>query len=334
MISNDLKIHLYPCCKIVEGATKDAIYDLQREAYYLIPHSLTMVLKECKGKTWAQVMQKYSFESETLEEYRAFLQKYDLCYSSDCNDVEIIDIENIYETPDIISNAIIDIDKCSSFDIENILLQLDELACENLEIRFFDEFALFYIKGMLEFVKGTSIRDLELLIKYTNEISIECLLNLHFSQARIRKITIYNSPGSKVGIYNHEEITLIFIADNISDETCCGVINQWYLLPKTELYLESLNYNTCLHKKIAVDKRGNIKNCPSMEKSYGSIVDTMLIDVVTSFDFKKVWYIKKDDIEICKDCELRHMCQDCRAFISDENNILSKPSKCSYNPYI
>ena len=38
-------------------------------------------------------------------------------------------------------------------------------------------------------------------------------------------------------------------------------------------------------------------------------------------------------IHVCKDCEFRYICTDCRAYIEDPNDILSKPLKCGYNPY-
>jgi len=53
--------------------------------------------------------------------------------------------------------------------------------------------------------------------------------------------------------------------------------------------------------------------------------------------FKKYWKVTKDIIEVCKDCEFRHVCTDCRAYTERtkfNNGIdLSKPLKCGYNPY-
>ena len=71
-----------------------------------------------------------------------------------------------------------------------------------------------------------------------------------------------------------------------------------------------------------------------MKHHYGHISDTELIDVVRKPEFRKWWYYKKDDIDVCQDCEFRHICTDCRAFIKDPDNILSQPAKCGYNPYI
>ena len=49
---------------------------------------------------------------------------------------------------------------------------------------------------------------------------------------------------------------------------------------------------------------------------------------------EKNWYIRKDNIDVCQNCEYRYICTDCRAFIKDPNNIFSHPLKCTYNPYI
>ena len=99
------------------------------------------------------------------------------------------------------------------------------------------------------------------------------------------------------------------------------------------MFSESLQYNNCLNKKIGIDINGEIKNCPSMEKSYGNISNTSLLDVINNNEFKALWSINKDKINICKDCEFRYVCTDCRAFISDPDDIYSKPLKCGYNPY-
>ena len=50
-------------------------------------------------------------------------------------------------------------------------------------------------------------------------------------------------------------------------------------------------------------------------------------------DFKDKWNIAKDQIKICKDCEFRYSCSDCRAYLEIPDDIYSKPLKCGYNPY-
>lgn len=42
------------------------------------------------------------------------------------------------------------------------------------------------------------------------------------------------------------------------------------------------------------------------------------------------WTIKKDDIDICKDCEFRYICSDCRVQVEHK---YARPNTCIYNPY-
>lgn len=75
-----------------------------------------------------------------------------------------------------------------------------------------------------------------------------------------------------------------------------------------------------------------------MPESYGNIKDTTLEEALNKPGFKKYWNVTKDMIEVCKDCEFRYVCTDCRAYTErttfDKKEIdLSKPLKCGYNPY-
>jgi SPASM domain peptide maturase of grasp-with-spasm system len=70
-----------------------------------------------------------------------------------------------------------------------------------------------------------------------------------------------------------------------------------------------------------------------MSASFGNIKDTTLEKALNKENFKKHWNITKDQILVCKDCEFRHLCTDCRAYIEDPDNINSKPLKCGYDPY-
>jgi SPASM domain peptide maturase of grasp-with-spasm system len=100
------------------------------------------------------------------------------------------------------------------------------------------------------------------------------------------------------------------------------------------LYSEAIQFNTCLNCKASIDTDGEIKNCPSMKKSFGNYREVSLLEIVKKPEFKKLWTVKKDDIEVCRDCEFRYICTDCRVFIKNLDNIFSQPLYCTYNPYI
>lgn len=332
MISQNSFIKLFPCCKIVKGNQKDAIYDLQREKYHLIPHSLTTVLDDAKNLSWGQIVSKYKSNLNILNEYLDFLIRNELVIIDEkLSGVKEIDKE--FNSASTISNAILDFDNNTKFNIQNVINELDELRCENIELRFYEVIPIQRLLKILSYFENTGIRDLEILIPYNEILDIDFILKLHLDYPRLRKLTIHECPKQLESINIHDEICIIYTSEKISSEQCCGVINHWYMLPKTELYFESLQYNTCLNRKVGVDRFGNIKNCPSARQSYGVVGKKKISEVVNCTSFQRFWKIKKDDIKSCKECELRHMCQDCRIFIEDVQDIYSKPQKCKYNPF-
>ncbi len=331
MISQNSFIQLFPCCKIVKGNQKDAIYDLQREEYHLIPHSLTKVLDDAKNLSWGQLVSKYKSNLNILNEYLDFLIRKELIIIDE-NISGVMDIDKGFISSATISNAILDFDRNTDYNIQLVISELDELRCENIEIRFYDEISVQSLLNILSLFENTGIRDIEVLIPYQDILDIDFILKLHLDFPRLRKVTIHKSPKQIESVNIHDEICIIYSSEEITNEDCCGVINHWYMLPKTELYLESQQFNTCLNRKVGIDRFGNIKNCPSASHSYGTVGKIKICDVVCRAEFQRYWKIKKDDIKGCKDCELRHMCQDCRIFIEDLSDIYSKPQKCKYNP--
>lgn len=77
------------------------------------------------------------------------------------------------------------------------------------------------------------------------------------------------------------------------------------------MFTESLSYNSCLHKNIALDIDGFIKICPSMTESFGHIQNTKLSGIINKKEFLKKANISKDQISVCNVCEFRYICPDC-----------------------
>ena len=143
---------------------------------------------------------------------------------------------------------------------------------------------------------------------------------------------IIHSADKDFNILTDKHQIFTLLKQEVTDQNCCGIISSAYFNLNLKHYLESKNYNTCLNRKVSVDSWGNIKNCPSMKKSYGSIFNSSAKDVVGLQEFQDVWKLKKDDISDCKVCEFRHVCTDCRAYLDKDNSIM-KPARCNYDPY-
>lgn len=67
-----------------------------------------------------------------------------------------------------------------------------------------------------------------------------------------------------------------------------------------------------------------------MKLHFGHIGNTKLQDVVKKTDYKKPWYITKDQVRKCCKCQYRYSCFDCRAYTED-GTLYGCPSKCHFS---
>ena len=230
----------------------------------------------------------------------------------------------------MISNSIIDINSSSTYDIHEAIKQLDRLNCFHLQIRFFNRPTNKRIQSILNWIDPSSFRTVEFFLPYYENSIFEAdsfLLN----NKRITGVIFFDTPKEKNKLSGVNVVS--YLEKNILDCSSCGVITSQYFSATMNHFTESQHHNTCLNRKISIDVNGEIKNCPSMHKSYGNIKNTTLEEALNKQGFKNLWSIKKDDIKICQDCEFRHICTDCRAFIDNPDDIYSHPAKCTYNPY-
>lgn len=216
----------------------------------------------------------------------------------------------------------------------NIVYQIENLNCKYLEIRYFNCLPIGLLILLDELLKIDSIVHSINIIIDQNFTDISFLEDLAKTNLRLKHFTVYNAKKNN-SVALIENFT--FLKHDISTNLHCGKIKKEYFSPNISTYTESQQHNTCLNRKISIDKDGNIKNCPSMPQSFGNIKDTTLEEALNHKDFKKYWNVNKDMIAVCKDCEFRHICTDCRAYTErtdfEDDVDLSKPLKCGYNPY-
>lgn len=326
---------LFSDCIPVRGLNRSIICDMQNNNYHFIPNGLYDILEKYNGKTVDFVKTKFKNKyDEIIDEYFEFLVSNNLIFfNSNSNLFPPISLE--WYSPSLITNMIIDYDKID-YDIKNIVNQLEILKCSYIQFRFFREVSLSFITSIVNFIDGEKSRiiSIDFILKYQSSFSKEELNNLLKSHPRIHALILFNSPEDKSYNAIWEKMGyLMYVKKNILNEKHCGIINEEYFYSNIKLFSESQHHNTCLNRKIAIDKDGNIKNCPSMSKSFGNIQSTTLQEALNHEDFKKYWNITKDQIKVCKDCEFRHICTDCRAYVENSEDDYSKPLKCGYSPY-
>jgi SPASM domain peptide maturase of grasp-with-spasm system len=303
----------------------------------MIPNGLFDILERYNGKTIDFVKKEFNNEyDEIINEYFDFLYSNKLIFFNP-NPSLFPKMSLEWKSPSQITNIIIDYNNVIH-DFENLLFQFEVIKCSYIQLRFFQNTDLSFIKNITDKINTVKSRviSIDFILPYNNQFVKEELDFFLINNPRIHSIILYDSPfdesydslkkGNDMGY-------LTFSKKHILNEKHCGIITQEYFYSNIKLFSESQHHNTCLNKKISIDKEGNIRNCPSMPQNYGNIKDTSLEEALNQPNFKKYWNINKDQIEVCKDCEFRHICTDCRAYIEEPDNIYSKPLKCGYNPY-
>lgn len=325
---------LFACCFPIKGFCRSIIYDIQRNVYFFIPNSLLIVLNDYRNKTIGEIKQHFSIEEQKiLEHYITFLLENEVAFLCDKSDITLFPaMMKRWISPFDIENFVLDIDKDSKHDYTKIINELSVLETRVIHIRFFSNVTYSKLNLLLKLVNNSNIRSSEFILPFCKDIKWDNWVSTIKMFRKIKCLTFFGSLQNS--ILKIDQCTVIFTSKRISSERDCGIISKDIFSCNKELFMEAQNFNTCLNRKISIDKRGNIKNCPSMQRSFGQFGKKSLQEILQSKHFQSFWKLKKDDIHVCRDCEFRYMCSDCRAFIKDFSDIYSKPAKCYYNPYV
>lgn len=326
-------VTFFSSVKITQGKTHFTLIDIQRQQYYRFPNELLYFVNLFKNGILENVLNDKKVISDiTIADFYEFFTNEELIFTTKHPELFPI-IDESWHSPFDITNMIIDLD--DRFQFEAYLKYIQEaqnLGIRHLQFRYYgkevDSFLCFLDKNLSE----NEFDSLEFMLYYNDEVlkKIETLLE---KVQNIFQIYLFNAPESKL----YHPIPSVFGNFIFSSQDFnihqCGIIDSSLFITNIKHFTESQHHNTCLNRKISIDAEGNIKNCPSMAQSFGNIRDTTLQEALAHPDFKKYWNVKKDQISVCQDCEFRHICTDCRAYLENPEDMYSKPLKCGYNPY-
>lgn len=329
--------NLYSNILITKGVTRILVSDLQRNFSELYPLELYDIIEDLKRNSIENLLTNYDEESkEIVNQYLQVLIEKEYGFLTDNDwDNNFLPLDYNYNDYSTISNLYLELD-------DLILLQKIKSSVENLRIKHM----VIYCRRLLtskEFLyidncfKDSILEGIEIFSLYHEGYDENFFKDLDKKTARIYKIIFFNCKEIPLKIKNTFRFEIIFIEQDIRLSSC-GKVDMDYFNTNLPKVLEAINHNSCLYKKIGIDIDGNIKNCPVMLQSFGNIKDITLEEALNNKDFKKYWNLTKNSIEVCKDCEFRYICTDCRAYtertqINEEGLDISKPLKCGYNPY-
>ena len=312
---------LFASCKIVSGLSRSTICDIERGKVYFIPNKLAVLLSEgFIDKEQIPVEFKDWIEEFVTSELGFWTQ----------NPEYFPQISLEWDSPELINNAILEMDFHPMEDIELIITQLNSLRCKFIEFRYYDNFDMARFIQILPLLTQGAIRGFTIFVPFHSLGDIKSLSSIYDNTVQLQSIIIHSAPEDLKGSEIHEKI---LITDNkIDSKHHCGKISPDYFSINIPTFTESQLHNTCLNRKISIDLHGNIKNCPSTTQIFGNVKSDSLTEVAQQESFKMLWHISKDQVNVCKGCEFRYVCTDCRAYLEDPDDIFSKPLKCGYNP--
>jgi radical SAM protein with 4Fe4S-binding SPASM domain len=119
---------------------------------------------------------------------------------------------------------------------------------------------------------------------------------------------------------------------NIEECYVLSRVNEDFLMVEESYFRFNHHYNSCWGQKIAVTADHAIRPCIHSGLTAGNLETDDMTGIFTRL--KEYWGITKDKVEKCKDCELRHICFDCREIARKAGgNLHATNPNCHYDPY-
>ena len=309
------------------------ICDLQLEKIYQISPEIVELLEECKNISVEDLTKNEEYANVSIL-FDQFIELGIGFYTDDLNNWPDLSLE--WKSSELINNSIIEIDNNKIEVILSFLNEINGLGCKHLEIRSYSSLDFKKIDEILKKCIDSRLRSITLYINYYSIKNFNKLDKLSIQNKRLLKIIVHSVPENKINEIkkgDNVRINYFLTTQILKNNNHCGNVNINDFKVNINLFTESMVYNNCLNKKISLCDDGIVKNCPSMSEVLQKFKVNNKLNIlkITNTPHSK---INKDLINVCKDCEFRYVCNDCRAYTDNNKIHNSRPSKCTYNPYI
>ena len=287
---------LMPYVYKVEGPVNMALYDFLKGHFYQIP-----------------------LEGTEIEELREFLLKEELIFETDGIVPTKIMTDDMAETQNTIHLRVLQI-RVNGTGEDNCWNR----APKNRIKQYIKNDVLDNLKRNCRFIPIKRIRIEAQTDDYDN-------IGYILKEFEHQEVELYVREGIEPGIKerykelcNHGRILFLENGRQPIKELKATIFNFFY----------SKFFNPCLGQQVAVDTGGEIKCCLWSDDVLGNIGGNNLKDMIIEGKFDKYWEITKSNIDVCKHCELRCACSDCRvAAVTETGNLYAKPPYCDYDPF-
>lgn len=323
-------------CLITRGEFRSVIYDLQKYKYDFVPNAVNDFLQSFELKSFEEIYKDTELKYKGIvKEYLEYCleREYILFIPKDVNKDRFPKLDLKFDSPAIISNI--------SFKLsDNLTLANDKIKdiiivtkCQNIQLILEKEYIIENIFSLLNCIAFIGLRSIEIITKYKNNYDYTLITKQY---KNISFIYLYSAPKNEFLKFHVLGLQQIFSSINDFEITYDKSLE--FFNVNIALFTESQKHNTYFNSKLHIDTNGAIKNAPLAKTVFGNVYNLTNTDeilaIINTKEFQKYWYVHKDLIDVCKQCEFRHMCVDNRIPKQRSNNEWYMETECNYNPYI
>jgi radical SAM protein with 4Fe4S-binding SPASM domain len=92
-------------------------------------------------------------------------------------------------------------------------------------------------------------------------------------------------------------------------------------------------WNACWAGKLTVTAAGDALPCVmGRSELVGNVGEKSLAAILAGPRLQALWGLTKDEVAVCRDCEYRYACGDCRPLALAEGDLHGPVSRCTYDP--
>ncbi|MFK7968799.1 MAG: grasp-with-spasm system SPASM domain peptide maturase [Bacteroidia bacterium] len=326
---------LYASTMPVSGAHQAAIYDLQRQDVFPIPNDLyKLIEKQNEGVLWGSIVESYDRENvDTINEYIEFLIKHELGWwvgEEEKNRFPLLDLS--WDYPGQITNALVEVGFPSVFNLKKAIQQITFLGGRDIQIQIKNTPTITQLEQVIAEISTLNVRSIELVVEYCPAFKVEQYSILKQKNVSVFFLKVCGIP-SAISKLSFKEENMFFTTKSIEEISKDHTIHPSAFSVNIPTFTEAQNHNLYFNRKLSIDAEGFIKNCPSHAHHFGNIADTKLEAAIEKPGFKDYWFITKDQIDGCKDCEFRYMCVDPATPVDNGKGGWKRPEPCAYDPY-
>lgn len=239
-----------------------------------------------------------------------------------------------WDSPFPLTNSVIEIEKDSLSLGINGIMQIVKIGCQAIEIRLLSDIDINSIKKILDIINASRTSCVYLIIKYNPKINSDFLTELYLKWDFISSIVVHTAPKiEKISKSLPDDLKERITIKNtkLYGEKVLSKLNPIMVI-NLDSFTEAINYNLGLNRKLSINSKGEIKNYLNHKKVFGNIFCDKIEEILDSHTFIEKWFVTKDQIAICKDCQYRYFCMDNSDLIVKKGHY-HRITKCNFNPY-